>query len=33
MLVVAALTGLLLALSLLLLIVGREQQLLHQEEL
>ena len=33
MLVVAALTGLLLTLSLLLLIVGREQQLLHQEEL
>ena len=32
MLIVAALTGLLLALSLLLLILGREQQLLHQEE-
>ena len=33
MLVVAAFTGLLLALSLLLLIIGSEQQLLHQEEL
>ena len=33
MLVVAAITGLLLALSLLLLIIGSEQQLLHQEEL
>ena len=32
MLLMASLTGLLLALSLLLLIIGREQQLLHQEE-
>lgn len=32
MLVMASLTGLLLALSLLLLIIGREQQLLHQQE-
>ena len=31
MLAMAALTGLLLALSLLLLIIGREQQLLHQQ--
>ena len=31
MLVVAVITGLLFAISLLLLIIGREQQLLHQE--
>jgi hypothetical protein len=31
MVVVAVITGLLFAISLLLLIIGREQQLLHQE--